>query len=365
MKRLPPVLSFSLLFLLLFGCQTANREEPESIFSEPFVPDVDVESVRRGTRLYTTYCGFCHGSSGEGYLSDQANALNNPTFLATASDEFIEKSIHYGRPNTPMSAWSEEQNGPLSKSEIRDITTLIRSWQTTKSIAVKDPPPGRIPKGQALYSKKCASCHGKNGEGRSALSLNNPRFLDCASDGFLAYAIRKGRPETKMSAFESKFSSDQISDLVALLRSWATPVEDAPVARFSPPLESPLLNPEGPPARFDLFEDRFVSSDQVFEALIAGDALILIDARSTGDYLLGHIQGSLSIPFYRIDEASKTLPKDSWIVTYCACPHAISGQAADKLLQAGFKNVAVLDEGFPYWKQQGYPTLSGPDRGHR
>ena len=66
-----------------------------------------------------------------------------------------------------------------------------------------------------------------------------------------------------------------------------------------------------------------------------------------------------------IEEALGKLPKDHWVVTYCACPHAISGQAADRLRKAGFQKVGVLDEGFPYWKEQGYPTLQGPERGHR
>ena len=57
-----------------------------------------------------------------------------------------------------------------------------------------------------------------------------------------------------------------------------------------------------------------------------------------------------------------SLPRDKWIVTYCGCPHAISGQAADTLLEAGFEKVGVLDEGFFVWQDLGYPVSRGRER---
>jgi len=53
------------------------------------------------------------------------------------------------------------------------------------------------------------------------------------------------------------------------------------------------------------------------------------------------------------------LPKNSWLVCYCACPHAESGALANRLLQAGFKKVTVLDEGLGAWAQKKYPVSSG------
>jgi rhodanese-related sulfurtransferase len=54
------------------------------------------------------------------------------------------------------------------------------------------------------------------------------------------------------------------------------------------------------------------------------------------------------------------MPKDStWIVAYCACPHAASGQVVNKLRDYGFQNTAILDEGILVWAQLGYPVQHG------
>ena len=153
-----------------------------------------------------------------------------------------------------------------------------------------------------------------------------------------------------------------MADLVALLRSWATPIEDAPVARYEPDLDDHLINPAGAPAQFVLTEDRFVSSETVNAAIEAGQKVIVIDARAADDYLRGHISGAVSIPFYRVEEATEHLPQGVWIVAYCGCPHALSSQAVDGLQAAGYTNVAVLDEGYYAWLGDDHPITTGTER---
>jgi rhodanese-related sulfurtransferase len=55
------------------------------------------------------------------------------------------------------------------------------------------------------------------------------------------------------------------------------------------------------------------------------------------------------------------IPNDdnTWIVTYCACPHAASGQVVDKLNQKGYNKTAIIDEGILIWAQLGYPVVHG------
>jgi cytochrome c oxidase cbb3-type subunit 3/ubiquinol-cytochrome c reductase cytochrome c subunit len=66
------------------------------------------------------------------------------------------------------------------------------------------------------------------------------------------------------------------------------------------------------------------------------------------------------MPFYDPGPNLASLPKDVWLVCYCGCPHAESGQLARKLAAAGFAKVAVIDEGFGYWKSKKYPVQTGP-----
>jgi rhodanese-related sulfurtransferase len=67
----------------------------------------------------------------------------------------------------------------------------------------------------------------------------------------------------------------------------------------------------------------------------------------------------VSVPFYDPGPYFDKLPKDAWLVCYCACPHAESGQLASKLVQKGFPKVTVLDEGLGVWKSRGFGTSTG------
>ena len=68
-------------------------------------------------------CGDCHGEAGEG--GPTAMSVNNPWFLATASDGYLQESIKSGRPGTAMLGF----DGTLQDPSIGDLVALIRSWQ--------------------------------------------------------------------------------------------------------------------------------------------------------------------------------------------------------------------------------------------
>ena len=190
-----------MLLLSLFACQEKETEPTPQ-------------------ELYDTYCGLCHGYEGEGYLAEAANALGNPEFLSIASDEFLIHATVLGRPETKMSAWSESEGGPLSSAQIEDIVGYIRAWQTTESKDIDFTVEGNIENGLQVYEEHCLSCHGEDGSGGSALSLNSPTFLEAATDGFLWYSIVDGRSGTTMQSYEAMLSEEETSDLVALIRAW-------------------------------------------------------------------------------------------------------------------------------------------------
>ncbi|MBR58376.1 MAG: hypothetical protein CMH54_10190 [Myxococcales bacterium] len=324
----------------------------------------DSPDLSQGEDLYMSFCAFCHGTEGEGFAADGANALNNQNFLAVASDAFLRDAIRRGRPGTPMSAWSDEFAGPLSDNDVQALVQYIRHWQTEPNVDVHDMvvsgEPARV---EGIYEIACASCHGAEGEGGTYMSLNNPEFLATASDGFLHYSISHGRPNTPMNAYGSQLLPQEINDLVALIRSWETPIQqrsgDVPTPFTA---ESAVIHPEGPDPAFEDTE-RFVSVEQVYEELSAGARMILVDARVPSDYILNHITGSVSAPFYDIELYMDELPQDVWIVAYCGCPHEESGIVVDALSEAGYTKARVLDEGYFVWELNEYPILSGPDPG--
>ncbi|MEM7284070.1 MAG: rhodanese-like domain-containing protein, partial [Pseudomonadota bacterium] len=50
---------------------------------------------------------------------------------------------------------------------------------------------------------------------------------------------------------------------------------------------------------------------------------------------------------------------DTWIVAYCECPRAAAESAVRRLRQLGYKNTAVLYEGYAGWSALGYPIAAG------
>lgn len=307
--------------------------------------------------LYGQYCALCHGEDGQGYVADGANALANQNFLATASDALIRNGIVLGRPGTSMSPWGEAWGGPLSDADVDRIVALIRSWQRVDDQDVD----GVVVEGSATRAEPtwavfCADCHGEAGGGGTFMTVNNPVFLADASDGFLRHAIAEGRSPTPMAGYAGQLTDQQIDDLVVLIRGWETPPNTEPPELPELDPSAIVLNPEGPEPAFEGVGDgRYLPADTVKAELDKGARMVLIDARPPADYVRKHITGAISVPFYAVDQAVEVLPEDAWIVTYCACPHAESGEAADALIEAGFETVRVLDEGVLVWEERGYP----------
>lgn len=324
---------------------------------EPGEPGPDLEQAARD---YELLCALCHGAHGEGYVADGANALAHPAFLATASDTLIRRAIVRGRAGTPMSGWGHEWGGPLDDAGVEGLVALIRSWQTEPNLDVDETMVEGTPGlGDAIYAVHCESCHGKLGVGAEYMSLADPGFLADASDGYLRHAIAKGRATTPMPAFESSLSAQEIDDVVALIRSWQRPLDGTAPELPSMDISDALLNPGGPAPEFGM-SDRFISVAELKLAYDAQASFIIIDARAPGDYVTGHIAGAVSVPFYSVADYLEQLPTDVWIVTYCGCPHAASEAAADALLDSGYTQVRVLDEGLDLWVELGYPIETGP-----
>lgn len=330
----------------------------------PVDPDAsagDADVLAEGRALYESHCALCHGSDGTGYRADDAPAIGRPGYLRHADDAFLEIAVYDGRPGTPMSAWGDRHGGPFTRPQARAVVAYVRSFSDVEiedlsGITVS----GDATRGSAIYARECASCHGASGEGVTAPTLDNAVFQDSASDGFLRRSIELGRPDTPMPAFGATLSAQDLDDVVTFVRTlrrepppmW--PIEDPPT------LETLVIHPGGAPPSFTLREGRYVPAADVNAALEAGQRLILLDARATSDWVLGHIPGAAPFPFYSVDALASSLPNDgTWIVAYCACPHAASGRVVDELRARGFASTAVLDEGIYFWRDAGYPMARG------
>jgi mono/diheme cytochrome c family protein/rhodanese-related sulfurtransferase len=308
-----------------------------------------------GAELYVRYCALCHGANATGYVADNAPSLVSQTFLESATDEFIARGIRMGRPNTAMAAYGKQRGGPLGDAQIDAIVAYLRSMGPQAKKLPTVPVSGDPKRGENLFGLHCFKCHGNAKMRGTAPSLHNPEFLAAATPAFIEYAITHGRPPTPMLPFENQLSKAQIADLVAYLTSNAPTSPTAPVARPQVPQDLPLvINPRGKPPKFTLRAKRFVSADQVKQALDAKRRFVIIDARSPSDWIQYHIPGSVPIAYYETDRLGKIPNDGTWIVAYCACPHHASGEVIDALRRLGYPNTAVLDEGIIVWRQRGY-----------
>jgi len=321
--------------------------------------------AQHGGDIYRRMCAVCHGDSGEGYKADRAPALAQPDFLASVSDTFLRNAVAFGRGGTTMNAWSKDRAGPLSREDIDAVVGFLRSWQERPRAALDERPlGGDAGRGAIAYAQECSRCHGVNGLGGNYESIGSPDLLDGASDGFLRYAIRNGRPGTPMPAFGASLHEQGVEDVIALLRSWqaSTAGVRPPPARPPPiPLGPVPLHANGPePVGFNTYP-KTTPADVIKAQLDRGAKIGLLDARAPSAYLDEHIKGAVNVPFYEPDPYIDALPKDAWLVCYCACPHAESGQLAQKLQSKGFTKVTVLDEGLGVWRNRNYETSKGID----
>jgi len=320
---------------------------------------------QRGHQLYATMCAVCHAADGAGYAADHAPALSQHDFLASVTDDALRLAITNGRPGTTMSAWGNTRGGPLRAGDVDAVIAFLRSWQEPPAASLDESALGGDPaRGEAVYASECATCHGPDGKGATFESLRGD-LLATASNGFLRYAIRRGRPGTAMPSFSATLGSRTIDDVIAFLRSWPPPPAAPPragPARMPPlPLGPVPLNPHGPEPDGFSMQPKTTHADLVKAQLDRGARMAILDARASSDYASSHITGAVSVPFYDPTPYFAALPRDVWMVCYCACPHAESGQLAQKLVKEGFTKVTVLDEGLGYWRTKKYGIHEGLD----
>jgi len=206
-----------------------------------------------GARLYAQNCAACHGEAGNGGIGIP---LSLPSFHATVDDDYLRQTIRLGRPGRVMPAFSQ-----LKSDEVEAIIGHLRSWYQGKPpIYSAAPVKGDVKRGQSLFEKHCAGCHGANGEGGHGTgvtfsrprdfpimppALHNPGFLASAKDALIKTTLAKGRAGTPMVAFGQRgFSDRDLNDVVAFVRSF----ERAPLAGSATILEtdSAILSMDSP-----------------------------------------------------------------------------------------------------------------------
>ncbi|MDO6428834.1 c-type cytochrome [Thalassotalea sp. 1_MG-2023] len=311
---------------------------------------------------YLQFCALCHGKDRQGHVNDHAPSLKSASLFQSGVPHAILRPMSYGRTGTPMGGYLDEVGGPMTLEETWDLTYWLFEQAGVDRVKLStNPVHGDIKQGEKHYQKECATCHGANGEGITAPALGNPSALAHNTDEFIRYAIRHGRQNTPMKAYQGVLSEKAINDITAFLRSKASGWQDnKPVLKQLPTPAEYVVNPDGEHPNFTLKDDQYVMAKDLHNALEKKQKMVLFDTRVTSVWQTAHIKGSVPLPYYAdLDTMIADIPTDVQIVAYCSCPRAAADHVVNKLRNKGFTKTAVLWEGIFGWMHLGFPVTRG------
>src|SRR2546421_178385 len=101
----------------------------------------------------------------------------------------------------------------------------------------------------------------------------------------------------------------------------------------------------------------YITAEELKAKLARNEPVTIIDVRETSSFAGSDskIRGAIHLKVRRLQyrlsfPPLKDVSRDSEVVTYCACPNDESSiQAAQILLQSGFKRVRILKGGWRMW----------------
>jgi rhodanese-related sulfurtransferase len=97
-----------------------------------------------------------------------------------------------------------------------------------------------------------------------------------------------------------------------------------------------------------------------FKKLLNEKRGVLLDARGTEEFKIGHINGARNIPALNVEqyfEKLVTIPRDTLVIIYCNNPECHLGQMlADFLKVMEFKNLLLYDDGWDGWIEAKMPV---------
>ena len=118
-----------------------------------------------------------------------------------------------------LNAALDQANNSQTK-DIQAILALIQQKDRAGAEAglIALLPPEEI--GKELFAAYCAPCHGVDGSGGIGKNLNANSFIQANTDNDLVAFLLAGREGTAMDGFQGLMTTEQLSNIVTLLRTW-------------------------------------------------------------------------------------------------------------------------------------------------
>ena len=101
-----------------------------------------------------------------------------------------------------------------------------------------------------------------------------------------------------------------------------------------------------------------IRAADLHEQITEGDAPIVLDVRSDGEWEDGHIPGAVHFENGRLPFEDLALPKDRPIVVHCSVRNR-SMAGISVLARRGYRNLTLMDGGFRDWSRAGFEVEVG------
>lgn len=104
-----------------------------------------------------------------------------------------------------------------------------------------------------------------------------------------------------------------------------------------------------------------VTPERVKYYLDNKETLVIIDLRSVKEFREKRLPGARSIPLNDLEKNLRQIPKAGRVILYCDCPQSMLIQDAFQVLKDdhGYRNIAIMPEGFKGWLQRKFPVETG------
>jgi sulfur oxidation c-type cytochrome SoxX len=195
-----------------------------------------------GQEIYKALCERCHGEKGDGhgmiaiYLDPYPRDLTKAGFINSKSMDRLMNSVRNGVGGTSMPAWAKVLDEAQAKVVLgyvfanftREPRKEVKPLNAPDKnpVAQSEESAGR---GEALFVKRCAGCHGRKADGKGPNSLDilprprnlrNAAFVESVSDRRLFESILYGVQGTAMPSWvDYGLTQDQVGDVINFIRN--------------------------------------------------------------------------------------------------------------------------------------------------
>lgn len=166
----------------------------------------DPQSAAFGHRLYLDNCAACHGREARGNQKLGAPDLVDADWLYGGDSATLLASIRDGR-NGIMPAWGSA----LGRDGVNEVASYVLSLSGVKA------PQDWVAAGKTRFETMCASCHGVDGRGNTAVgapNLTDDVWQYGGDFESVATTIRDGRSGV-MPGWRHRLSEDEIRAIAA------------------------------------------------------------------------------------------------------------------------------------------------------